>query len=72
MQINTCENEISTIEDASLLTKTTIGKQEININIRILWVLQEVHIRQIATDAKRSMIFCDKKKVMNKRLTRKS
>lgn len=31
----------------SLLTKATIVKKETNVNVRILWVLQETNIRQI-------------------------
>ena len=70
MRANTGEDEISAIEDAFLLTKATIDRGEIDASIRILLVLYEPDIRQIAVDTKRPMIPWDKRKVMNRHKAR--
>lgn len=66
MRANTDERETLVIEDISLSTKAIIDKDKTDVNIKILWVLQQANIRQIVADKKRPMILWDKKNLMYK------
>lgn len=56
MQANIGESEILTIEKKFLSTKTIINRRETDISVRILCILQETNISQIAANVKKLII----------------